>query len=131
MPNFRGSTGYGKKFLNAGNGEWGTKMQDDVTAAYGTLARQWPYGRLACAGEAFRRSIEQYPEIVLQQSDFSHPTVAGTYLAACTFYVALTGHAVPAQSAVPAGVDAQDAAHLREVAQIGSNCADVQAKAFV
>jgi dipeptidyl aminopeptidase/acylaminoacyl peptidase len=31
MPNFRGSTGYGKKFLNAGNGEWGRKMQDDVT----------------------------------------------------------------------------------------------------
>jgi dipeptidyl aminopeptidase/acylaminoacyl peptidase len=30
-PNFRGSTGYGKKFLNAGNGEWGRKMQDDVT----------------------------------------------------------------------------------------------------
>lgn len=31
MPNFRGSTGYGKKYLNAGNGEWGRKMQDDVT----------------------------------------------------------------------------------------------------
>ncbi len=31
MPNFRGSTGFGKKFLNAGNGEWGRKMQDDVT----------------------------------------------------------------------------------------------------
>lgn len=31
MPNFRGSTGYGKTFLNAGNGEWGRKMQDDVT----------------------------------------------------------------------------------------------------
>ena len=31
MPNFRGSTGYGKNFLNAGNGEWGRKMQDDVT----------------------------------------------------------------------------------------------------
>jgi dipeptidyl aminopeptidase/acylaminoacyl peptidase len=29
--NFRGSTGYGKKFLNAGNKEWGQKMQDDVT----------------------------------------------------------------------------------------------------
>ena len=29
--NFRASTGYGKKFLNAGNGEWGRKMQDDVT----------------------------------------------------------------------------------------------------
>ncbi len=30
-PNFRASTGYGKKFLNAGNHEWGQKMQDDLT----------------------------------------------------------------------------------------------------
>ncbi len=29
--NFRGSTGYGKKFLDAGNKEWGQKMQDDIT----------------------------------------------------------------------------------------------------
>lgn len=31
QPNFRGSTGYGKRFLDAGNGEWGRKMQDDLT----------------------------------------------------------------------------------------------------
>ena len=31
MPNFRGSTGYGKKFLDAGNDQWGEKMQDDIT----------------------------------------------------------------------------------------------------
>src|SRR5262249_14626309 len=31
QPNFRGSTGYGKKFLDAGNKEWGDKMQDDIT----------------------------------------------------------------------------------------------------
>ena len=31
QPNFRGSTGYGKKFLNAGNNQWGDKMQDDIT----------------------------------------------------------------------------------------------------
>ena len=30
-PNFRGSTGYGKKFLNAGNKHWGDLMQDDIT----------------------------------------------------------------------------------------------------
>jgi dienelactone hydrolase len=30
-PNFRGSTGYGKKFLNAGDNQWGDKMQDDIT----------------------------------------------------------------------------------------------------
>src|SRR5258708_147196 len=28
--NYRGSTGYGKDFLNAGNKEWGRKMQDDL-----------------------------------------------------------------------------------------------------
>ena len=31
LPNFRGSTGYGKKFLDAGNGQWGDRMQDDLT----------------------------------------------------------------------------------------------------
>ncbi len=31
QPNFRASTGFGKKFLDAGNKEWGQKMQDDVT----------------------------------------------------------------------------------------------------
>src|SRR5579884_811448 len=30
-PNFRGSTGYGKKFLNAGNLQWARTMQDDIT----------------------------------------------------------------------------------------------------
>ncbi len=34
QPNFRGSTGYGKKFLNAGNKEWGTGyMQHDISDA--------------------------------------------------------------------------------------------------
>ncbi|MEN3326475.1 MAG: hypothetical protein V7638_1282 [Acidobacteriota bacterium] len=31
QPNFRGSTGYGKKFIDAGNKQWGDKMQDDLT----------------------------------------------------------------------------------------------------
>jgi dipeptidyl aminopeptidase/acylaminoacyl peptidase len=38
--NFRGSTGYGKKFLNAGNGEWGDKMQDDITWGVKHLVKQ-------------------------------------------------------------------------------------------
>jgi dipeptidyl aminopeptidase/acylaminoacyl peptidase len=29
--NFRSSTGYGKKFINAGNKQWGMLMQDDIT----------------------------------------------------------------------------------------------------
>jgi dipeptidyl aminopeptidase/acylaminoacyl peptidase len=31
--NFRASTGYGKKFLNAGNRQWGLKMHDDLIDA--------------------------------------------------------------------------------------------------
>ena len=38
--NFRGSTGYGKRFLNAGNREWGGKMHDDLVDAV-----QWAIGQ--------------------------------------------------------------------------------------
>ena len=31
QPNFRGSTGYGRAFKEAGHGEWGRKMQSDIT----------------------------------------------------------------------------------------------------
>lgn len=37
--NFRGSTGFGKGFTNAGNGEWGRKMHDDLIDAV-----QWAVG---------------------------------------------------------------------------------------
>ena len=38
--NFRGSVGYGKAFVNAGNKEWGGKMQDDLTDAVRWLIEQ-------------------------------------------------------------------------------------------
>ncbi|MGK7297350.1 MAG: alpha/beta fold hydrolase [Candidatus Wenzhouxiangella sp. M2_3B_020] len=40
QPNFRGSTGFGKEFLNAGNNEWGEAMQDDITDGVRHLAEQ-------------------------------------------------------------------------------------------
>lgn len=41
MPNFRGSTGYGKKFLNAGNKQWGTGfMQHDITEGVTYLIKE-------------------------------------------------------------------------------------------
>jgi len=40
QPNFRGSTGYGKAFLNAGNNEWGDAMQDDITDGVRQLVEQ-------------------------------------------------------------------------------------------
>ncbi len=38
QPNYRGSTGYGEKLFEAGNGEWGLKMQDDLNDAVDYLA---------------------------------------------------------------------------------------------
>ncbi len=38
--NFRGSTTYGKRFLNAGNKEWGGKMQNDLTDAVQWVVQQ-------------------------------------------------------------------------------------------
>ncbi len=40
QPNFRGSTGFGKAFLNAGNNEWGDAMQDDITDGVNYLIEQ-------------------------------------------------------------------------------------------
>jgi dienelactone hydrolase len=38
--NFRGSTGYGKKFLNAGNKQWGDAMQNDITDGVRYLVKE-------------------------------------------------------------------------------------------
>ncbi len=39
-PNFRGSVTFGKKFLDAGNKQWGDKMQDDLTWGVDYLVKQ-------------------------------------------------------------------------------------------
>lgn len=40
QPNFRGSSGFGPKFERAGDGEWGKKMQTDISDGLAELARQ-------------------------------------------------------------------------------------------
>jgi dipeptidyl aminopeptidase/acylaminoacyl peptidase len=53
--NYRGSTGYGKAFINAGDREWGGKMQDDLTDAAAHLVSQgWADpARLAIYGGSY------------------------------------------------------------------------------
>ncbi len=40
QPNYRGSTGYGKKFLHAGDKQWGLKMHDDLIDAANWAVKQ-------------------------------------------------------------------------------------------
>lgn len=53
--NFRGSSGYGKNFLNAGDHEWGAKMHDDLLDAIDHLVAQGfvDRGRVAIYGGSY------------------------------------------------------------------------------
>ncbi|MBK7865102.1 MAG: hypothetical protein IPJ65_42200 [Archangiaceae bacterium] len=104
---------------------WHPLMQDRISDAYRNVARQRPQSLLVCIGEAFRAAVEEHPELRLHDADLSHPTVHGSYLAASTMYVALTGREVPPESEVPEGVSAGTAELLRGLARVGSSCADV------
>jgi len=67
------------------------------------------------AGLAFARAIERRPQLNLYAPDKRHPSVAGTYLAACTTYSSLFGKS-PVGLAYTAGLDADTAAFLQNVA---------------
>ena len=47
--------------------------------------------QVAPVGRAFAAVCERVPEIGLYADDHSHPSLAGSYLAACVFYAALLG----------------------------------------
>lgn len=66
-------------------------------------------------GLAFRRSLEERPALVLHFKDHMHPSLAGTYLAACTFYAALYGKS-PEGNPYTADLDADSAHFLQGVA---------------
>jgi len=66
-------------------------------------------------GLAFERAIQQRPDLKLRTADRKHPTLAGTYLAACTFYAALHQQN-PEGLSYTAGLDPDDVAFLQRAA---------------
>jgi hypothetical protein len=90
-------------------------MQDMLTTEYGALGKK-SGAAIAPIGQAWRAAWTTHPEIELYQPDGSHPSVAGTYLAACVLYTSISGHGSAPSSGVPQGVSAGDAATLRGVA---------------
>jgi hypothetical protein len=67
------------------------------------------------AGLAFARSVQQRPWLNLYADDKRHPSVAGTYLAACTIYAALLQKS-PVGLSSRATLDRQTARFLQTVA---------------
>ena len=67
------------------------------------------------AGLAFAKAISKQPELNLYAVDKRHPSPAGTYLASCVVFAALTGRS-PVGNSYLANVDAPTAVFLQNVA---------------
>lgn len=71
---------------------------------------------VAAVGARWAEALGERPSLGLYDADGSHPSLAGSYLAACVLYRTLTGVAVSDAAPVPAGLSPGDAATLRSVA---------------
>jgi len=67
------------------------------------------------AGLAFARARDKQPELNLYAPDKRHPSLAGTYLAACATFAALTGRS-PVGNSYHAGIDEPTAKFLQQTA---------------
>ena len=63
-------------------------MQTQITRGYLGIAQELGVP-MAPVGEAWLIAKRRHPELELWQSDGSHPSEQGTYLAACVFYAAI------------------------------------------
>jgi len=97
---------------------WAYKDKPEMTeqlAEQYTLAGNANDALVIPAGLAFARAIAKRPTLELYQPDKRHPTLAGTYLAACTTFAALQ-RASPVGIKYTAGLDAELAAFLQAIA---------------
>ncbi|TQI82351.1 hypothetical protein FHU10_2674 [Serratia fonticola] len=99
---------------------WANKDKPEQTAklekAYLDIASKTG-GYMAPVGLAFSNAIKAHPEIDLYHSDGSHPSLAGTYLAACVLFATLYDHS-PVGGALPVDstMTEQTAKALQQVA---------------
>lgn len=90
------------------------EMTSQLDAAYTGIGRELA-AQVVPVGLAFATVTDARPDIVLRIADALHPTLAGTYLAACTFFAALLNRS-PEGFEYSAGLDAEVAAYLQKVA---------------
>ncbi|HEY5323663.1 MAG TPA: hypothetical protein VIK58_12610 [Caldimonas sp.] len=97
---------------------WAYKDAPEMTAQLAeqyTIAGNANDALVIPAGLAFAKAIARRPELELYQPDKRHPTLAGTYLAACTTYAAIRKKS-PVGIKYDAGLGAELATFLQTVA---------------
>src|SRR6201992_3093029 len=90
------------------------EMTAQLAEAY-TIAGNDNNALVIPAGLAFARAIAKQPELNLYVAARRHPTLVGTYLAACTTFAALTGRS-PVGNSYLAGIDEPTARFLQQTA---------------
>ncbi len=90
------------------------EMMAQLAEAY-TIAGNANNALVIPAGLAFAKALDKQPEISLYAADKRHPSLAGTYLAACVVFAALTGRS-PVGNAHLAGLDGKTVAFLQNIA---------------
>lgn len=90
------------------------EMTAQLAEAY-TIAGNANNALVIPAGLAFAKAVGKQPELNLYAADKRHPSLAGTYLASCVVFSALTGRS-PVGNSYLAGIDAPTAAFLQNVA---------------
>lgn len=97
---------------------WAYTGKPEMTAkldrAYSNIGRELD-AQVVPVGLAFARVTTERPELALRIPDARHPTLTGTYLAACTFFAALHGQS-PQGLAYDAGLGKVTATYLQQIA---------------
>jgi len=107
-------------------------MQERLTESYTEMAEN-NESLLAPVGIAWKNIREEHPEIDLYSGDGSHPSMKGSYLAACVFYAILFDDN-PINNYTPSGLNTAETQALQEFAlnAVNENNTDftVQAEAL-
>jgi hypothetical protein len=90
-------------------------MQDSVTASYEWIAQDIARDTLVPVGRAWRLARTLDPLVDLWEPDNYHPTMRGSYLAACVFYTKFF-RANPIGLPYTAGLNHEDAVWLQTIA---------------
>jgi hypothetical protein len=91
------------------------QKQADITNAYESIGKELN-AKVVPAGLAWQRFLAGHDKPVLHDADQSHPTVAGTYLAACVFLQTLFAQSPAGNKAAIAGLSDEDRTQLQQAA---------------
>jgi hypothetical protein len=92
------------------------EAQQIITEAYSTIGRELG-ATVVPVGAVWQHFLRKHRRPVLHDKDRSHPTLAGSYLAACVFVAVLFGQSPVSISSEIPGLDATDAKLLQRAAQ--------------